>query len=50
MSKDTDGDFKVVATNRQASHNYFLEDRYEAGIALMGSEIKIGAQRSGAVA
>jgi SsrA-binding protein len=33
-------DFKVVAHNRQASHNYFLEDRFEAGIALMGSEIK----------
>ena len=33
-------DFKVVAHNRQASHNYFLEDRFEAGIALLGSEIK----------
>src|SRR5262249_12234360 len=33
-------EFKVVANNRQASHNYFLEDRFEAGIALMGSGIK----------
>jgi SsrA-binding protein len=40
MTKEKDEDFKVVATNRQASHNYFLEDRFEAGIALMGSEIK----------
>jgi SsrA-binding protein len=40
MSKPHDDDIKVVATNRQASHNYFLEDRFEAGIALMGSEIK----------
>jgi SsrA-binding protein len=40
MSKPPDEGIKVVATNRQASHNYFLEDRYEAGIALMGSEIK----------
>jgi SsrA-binding protein len=40
MSKTTDEGIKVVATNRQASHNYFLEDRFEAGIALVGSEIK----------
>jgi SsrA-binding protein len=33
-------DVKVVATNRKAAHEYFLGDRYEAGIALMGSEIK----------
>jgi SsrA-binding protein len=33
-------DFKVVSTNRKARHEYFLEDRYEAGIALRGSEIK----------
>ncbi len=32
--------FKVVATNRKARHNYFLEDTYEAGISLKGSEIK----------
>jgi SsrA-binding protein len=31
---------KVVATNRKASHDYFLEDRLEAGIVLRGSEIK----------
>ena len=40
MSKAADEGIKVVATNRQASHNYFLEDRFEAGIALVGSEIK----------
>ncbi len=40
MTKPTDDGVKVVAHNRQASHNYFLEDRFEAGIALMGSEIK----------
>jgi len=33
-------DFKVVATNRKARHEYFLLDQYEAGIALRGSEIK----------
>ena len=40
MSKLTEDGIKVVANNRQASHNYFLEDRFEAGIALVGSEIK----------
>ena len=32
--------FKVVATNRKASHEYFLLERLEAGLALQGSEIK----------
>jgi SsrA-binding protein len=40
MAKTTDDGTKLVASNRKASHDYFLEDRYEAGIALMGSEIK----------
>jgi SsrA-binding protein len=31
---------KVVATNRRASHDYFLEDRHEAGMVLTGTEIK----------
>jgi SsrA-binding protein len=35
-----ESNFKVVATNRKASHEYFLLERYEAGIALQGSEIK----------
>ncbi|MBI4115166.1 MAG: SsrA-binding protein SmpB [Candidatus Omnitrophica bacterium] len=30
----------TVATNRQASHKYELFDKYEAGIALRGSEVK----------
>jgi SsrA-binding protein len=33
-------DFKVVATNRKARHEYFLLEQLEAGIALQGSEIK----------
>lgn len=33
-------DDKVVATNRSAGHDYFLEERIEAGLALVGSEIK----------
>jgi len=31
---------KVLSDNRQAGHNYFLLDRYEAGIALTGTEVK----------
>ncbi len=31
---------KTAATNRKASHEFFLLDRYEAGLALQGSEIK----------
>lgn len=31
---------KVVATNRKARHEYFIEEIYEAGISLTGSEIK----------
>ncbi len=31
---------KVLATNRKAYHDYELGERYEAGIALLGSEIK----------
>jgi SsrA-binding protein len=32
--------FKVVATNRKAGFEYFLFERFEAGLALKGSEIK----------
>lgn len=35
-----DESIKVIATNRKASHDYFLLDRFEAGMALLGTEIK----------
>jgi len=31
---------KVVATNRKARHNYEILDTYEAGMVLMGTEVK----------
>ncbi|MCB1402701.1 MAG: SsrA-binding protein, partial [Rhodobacteraceae bacterium] len=31
---------KIVAENRKARHNYFIEDDLEAGIVLEGSEVK----------
>ncbi|MGA3025608.1 MAG: SsrA-binding protein SmpB [Bryobacteraceae bacterium] len=38
---------KILADNRSASHNYHLSDRYEAGVALTGTEVK--AAREGKV-
>jgi SsrA-binding protein len=35
----TDG-IKVIARNRRASHDYHLEETYQAGLVLVGSEIK----------
>ena len=31
---------KIIAHNRKASHDYFLTDRFEAGLVLQGTEIK----------
>ena len=33
-------DIKVIATNRKASFEYFLMEKFEAGLVLHGSEIK----------
>ena len=37
---DKSGNNQVVATNRKARHNYAIIDTYEAGVALMGTEVK----------
>lgn len=31
---------KIIARNKKAHHDYHLEDKFEAGIVLLGSEIK----------
>ncbi len=31
---------KVVATNKKAYHDYFIEEKFEAGIELAGTEVK----------
>ncbi len=31
---------KIVSTNKKARHDYFIEETYEAGIALVGTEVK----------
>lgn len=32
--------FKTIAQNKKARHEYFVEDSYEAGIELVGTEVK----------
>lgn len=39
MAKDGDGR-KVVAENRKARRNYEIEETFEAGISLLGTEVK----------
>ena len=31
---------KVIAANRKAFHDYFVEEKYECGVALYGTEVK----------
>ncbi len=37
MSKET---MKLVANNKKAYHDYFIDEKYEAGIVLHGTEVK----------
>ena len=37
MSKES---IKLVANNKKAYHDYFIEDKFEAGIELFGTEVK----------
>lgn len=32
--------YKLIANNKKAYHDYFIEDTYEAGISLVGTEVK----------
>jgi SsrA-binding protein len=41
------GGIKIIAQNKKAYHEYFVEEKYEAGIALFGTEVK--SIRAGAV-
>jgi SsrA-binding protein len=31
---------KLICQNRKAFHNYFIEEKYQAGVSLLGSEVK----------
>ena len=46
-SKLKDASPKILSDNRQAGHNYFLMERFEAGLVLTGTEVK--AARDGKV-
>lgn len=37
---------KIIAQNRKAYHDYFVEEKYEAGIELYGTEVKSVRQGS----
>ena len=53
MSKPLPAPFdkkKVVAENRRARFDYFVDDRMEAGIALTGTEVKALRQGEGSIA
>ena len=40
MKRTNVSDGKVVAVNRRAHYNYHIEDTFEAGLVLLGSEVK----------
>ena len=40
MAKAPKENVKLIANNKKAYHNYFIEDKYEAGISLAGTEVK----------
>lgn len=39
MAKDNER-FKLIAQNKKAYHDYFIEESYEAGLVLVGTEVK----------
>ena len=41
---------KIVAENRRARYDYFVEERFEAGIELMGTEVKALRTGEGSIA
>ena len=40
MKQEKEDQHKVVATNRKAYHDYFIEEKLEAGVMLRGTEVK----------
>jgi SsrA-binding protein len=40
MAKPSDPERQVVCRNRRALHDYFITDRFEAGLVLLGTEVK----------
>ena len=50
MNKKTTSGLKIICLNRKASFNYFFEDTLEAGIELLGSEVKSLRAGKGSIA
>ncbi len=46
MARESGGD-RILSDNRRARHDYFLLERFEAGLALTGTEVK--AARTGKI-
>ena len=40
MAKNKDKDIEIIAKNKKARHDFYIEEVYEAGIKLKGTEIK----------
>lgn len=40
MAKKTDDGTKTIASNKKARHDYLIEDTWEAGLVLTGTEVK----------
>ena len=40
MSRSEKQSIKIISTNREARHEYFVEEEMEAGIELVGTEVK----------
>ena len=40
MADNKNSGRKIIAQNKKAYHDYFVEDKFEAGIALFGTEVK----------
>ena len=40
MAKATKENVKLIANHKKAFHDYFIEEKYEAGISLAGTEVK----------
>ena len=45
-ASDDSARIKLITTNRKAGHDYHLVERFEAGVALVGTEVKSLRQKA----
>ena len=41
MAEKKDSGIRLIASNKKAYHDYFVEEKYEAGIELVGTEVNL---------